>query len=307
MSTPSESAPALVMLAAGLATRYGGGCKPLAPVGPQGEAVIDLNASDALLAGFGKIVVVVGPQTGPAIGYHIERCWPRVVDAVLAEQPVALGTAHAVLCAHRHVGDRRFALVNADDVYGVSALETLRRHLEQSQEHANVAYRLADTVVSSDQVTRGTAIAGSDGLLADMVERKKVSLQADGTFVSDDGKEPRALAPDTPVSMNLWGFQPAIWPLFETAVHDAHPTVDADGNIGGKLENTDEVLLPEVVGAMVHGVHPGIGHPQPVRVLEGTGRCVGVTHPEDLPIVRTELAAMVGQGVRDARLWAAVR
>jgi hypothetical protein len=289
-----------------MATRYGGGCKPLAPVGQHGEAVIDLNASDALSAGFGRVVVVLGPHSGPAIAYHIARCWPEAVDVALAEQTVPLGTAHAALCARPLVAERRFALVNADDVYGVDALETLCRHLAETEEHANVAYRLADTIVSDDPVTRGTAIAGPDGLLREMVERKKVSRQPDGTFRADDGKEPARLDAGTPVSVNLWGFQPAIWPLIDTAVRLAHPAVAADGTIQGELAAEDEVLLPEVIGAMVRGEHAGLDRPQPVRVLRAPGRTVGVTHQEDLPLVRTELAAMVGEGIRAARLWTAV-
>lgn len=306
MTGGNAGRPALVMLAAGMATRYGGGCKPLAPVGLHGEAVIDLNASDALSAGFGRIVVVLGPHSGPAIAYHVERCWPGTVDVALAEQTVPLGTAHAALCAHPFVAERRFALVNADDVYGIEALETLRQHLEETEEHANVAYRLADTIVSDDPVTRGTAIAGPDGLLAEMVERKKVSRQSDGTYVSADGKEPAHLDADTPVSVNLWGFQPAIWPLIETAVRRAHPAVAPDGTVQGELLDDHEVLLPEVIGAMVHGQHEGLERAQPVRVLRAPGRTVGVTHQEDLPIVRMELAAMVGEGIREARLWSAV-
>jgi hypothetical protein len=210
------------------------------------------------------------------------------------------------LCARRHVEDRRFALVNADDVYGVEALAKLCRHLEGSDEHANVAYRLTDTVVSPDPVTRGTAVAGPDGLLVEMIERTNVSRQPDGTFVADDGKVPRCLDPDTPVSVNLWGFQPAIWPLVETAVRRAHRAVGPDGSVLGELSDQHEVLLPEVIGAMVGGDHPGIDRPQPVRVLEGKGRTIGVTHQDDLPIARIELAAMVGAGVRDGRLWAAL-
>jgi CTP:molybdopterin cytidylyltransferase MocA len=306
MTGGRDEAPALVMLAAGMAKRYGGGCKPLAPVGLHGEAVIDLNASDGLSAGFGRIVIVLGPQSGPAIAYHVERCWPRAVGVDMAEQAVPLGTAHAALCARHHVADRRFALVNADDVYGVEALAKLCRHLEGSDEHANVAYRLADTVVSLDPVTRGTAVAGPDGLLVDMIERTKVRRQPDGSFVADDGKEPRRLDAGTPVSVNLWGFQPAIWPLVESAVRRAHPAVAADGSVQGELVDEHEVLLPEVIGAMVRGDHPGVDRPQPVRVLEGRGRTIGVTHPEDLPLARTELAVMVGEGIREARLWAAV-
>jgi len=99
----SSAGPALVILAAGRARRYGG-CKPLAPVGTHGEAVIDLVASDAVTAGFGTIVLVLGPSTGPAIRYHVEHTWPDNVDVRFATQPAPLGTVNAVLSASDHVG-----------------------------------------------------------------------------------------------------------------------------------------------------------------------------------------------------------
>lgn len=299
--TGDSRSPALVMLAAGMATRYGGGCKPLAPVGLRGEAVIDLNASDARQAGFGRIVVVLGPQSGPAITYHIEQCWPDGLDVALAEQRFPLGTAHAALCAHRFVGDAPFALINADDVYGAPSLEELCRFLMRSDEHANVAYRLADTIVSDEPVTRGTCTADPDGRLVEMVERKRVARRPDGRFDSDDGKEPAVLEPDTLVSVNLWGLHSSVWPVLEAAVAVVHPEVSPDGELGGEPAGDTEVLLPEVIGAMVTG--RGAGPAQPVRVLEGIGRCIGVTHPGDLPVVRTELAVMVGQGIRSERVW----
>ena len=110
MTGASADAPVLVMLAAGMAKRYGGP-KPLAPVGLHGEALVDIVASDAVAAGFGEIVVVLGPHSGPAISYHLARSWPSWVRVSLAEQPVPLGTAHAALCARRQVGERAFALV----------------------------------------------------------------------------------------------------------------------------------------------------------------------------------------------------
>ncbi len=306
MSTANDT-PVLVMLAAGMAKRYGG-CKPLAPAGIHGEAIIDLNASDALSAGFEDIIVIVGRQTGPAIGYHIEQCWPAAVSVRLAEQPVALGTAHAALSAHAAIGDRPFALVNADDIYGVDALRILAEHLAGGADHVNVAYRLADTIVTADPVTRGTLERDGDGMLSAMVERKLVSLQPDGRFAAGDGRQPDELPPDTLVSMNLWGFRPAVWPVLEAAVAAVHPEVRPDGSIAaGELASEAEVLLPEVVGTMVAGTPAGGGAAQPVRVLHGPGRCIGVTHADDLPVVRNELAGMVSRGERAESLWAAVR
>jgi dTDP-glucose pyrophosphorylase len=149
-------APSLVVLAAGLAKRYGG-CKPLAPIGPSGEAVIDLLASDAVTTGFGRIVLVLHPETGPAIRYHVEQCWPRSVEVAFAEQRLPLGTVHAVLAARDALEtDRSFAVSNADDVYGEAAMGMLAAQLATDNgEHALVGYRLASTVATDDPVTRG--------------------------------------------------------------------------------------------------------------------------------------------------------
>jgi hypothetical protein len=294
--------PVLVMLAAGMARRYGG-CKPLAPVGLHGEAVIDLNAGDAVRAGFGEIVLILGPVSGPAITYHVQRAWPASVPVSVAHQQLPLGTAHAVLATRALVGERPFAAINADDIYGVPALSLLAEHLTTTTDHALVAYDLADTVVSGDPVTRGLCEADDDGWLRRLVERRHVTRHEDGTFTSDDGLEPHVLPPTTRVSMNLWGFTSAIWPFLEAAVHEAHPSLAADGTVVGAPPQSDaEVLLPEVVGAMAAGADtPG----RRVKVLRGRGRCVGVTHADDLPVVRTELAEMVGQGLRAEGPWGA--
>ena len=306
----SASRPVLVVLAAGMAKRYGG-CKPLAPLGLHGEAVVDLIAGDATAAGFGDVVLVLGPQTGPAIRYHVRRTFPSGVHAAFTEQRVPLGTAHAVLCARRHVGDGPFAVVNADDVYGTPAMALLAGQLARGEEHAIVAYRLRDTIVADAPVTRGTCMVGPDGRLQRLVERRGVARRADGTFDVGDGLEPSRLPGDTPVSMNLWGFQPSIWPVLEAAVRRAHPTVSPDGAVPDPdaLADTDEVLLPEVVGDMIAGNSrgPGDGGAGPgVRVLDGPGRCIGVTHADDLPVVRNELALMVAEGLRPEWPWDAV-
>lgn len=302
------SAPVLVVLAAGLAKRYGG-CKPLAPVGVHGEAVIDLTVSDALAGGWGEVVMVVGPSTASAITYHVERCWPPSVEVGFALQPVPLGTAHALLCARRLVGDRPFGVVNADDIYGAPSLEILSSFLKEDASarprlHALVSYALENTVVSEKPVTRGTCTMGAERTLEAIVERRKVVRHDDGTFTSSDGLEPAELDPRVPVSVNLWGFKPSIWQVLETAVIEAHPSVSKDGSVPdpGALKDDTEVLLPEVVGEMVRGERAG--EAQQLRVIEGIGRCIGVTHPEDLWIVRAELASMIARGVRPEATWA---
>jgi UTP-glucose-1-phosphate uridylyltransferase len=300
----SGNRPVLVVLAAGMAKRYGG-CKPLAPLGLHGEAVIDLIAGDAIAAGFGDIVLVLGPQTGPAIRYHVGRCFPSRLDVSFTEQRVPLGTAHAVLCARKYVGDGSFAVVNADDVYGAPAMALLAGHLSESDDHAIVAYRLGDTIVADAPVTRGTCAVGPDGHLLRLVERRGVARRPDGAFDVGDGLEPAVLPSDTPVSMNLWGFQPSIWPVLQTSVLSAHPSVTPDGAVPdpSALDSDAEVLLPEVVGDMIAGRTGDGGGSAAVRVLVGPGRCIGVTHADDLPVVRNELALMVAQGLRPEGPW----
>ncbi len=291
-------APPLVILAAGLARRYGG-CKPLAPIGPRGEAVLDLLASDALASGFGRIVLVLHPETGPAIRYHVERCWPAAVEVAYAEQRRPLGTVHAVLAAEQLVErDRAFAVCNADDVYGEVAMGILSEQLASgAAEHALVGYRLRATVATGDPVTRGVCTVRRDGLLESLVERRQVTRIGDGSaFVAEDGLEPKDLSGDEPTSVNLWGFQPDIWDVLQAAF-------DAAGLDERVLDETDsatrpEVLLPEVVAATVRD-RAGLA----VRVRTTEATLIGVTHAADLPVVSAELSRQVAWGIRPATLW----
>ncbi|MGC8463081.1 MAG: NTP transferase domain-containing protein [Acidimicrobiales bacterium] len=302
--TTATDTPTLVVLAAGLARRYGG-LKPLAPIGPHGEAVIDLVASDARAAGFGRIVLVLHPETGPAVRYHVERCWPESVPVAFAVQRVPLGTTHAVLAARETIGGGPFAVANADDVYGQDALSLLARHLQTEQdEHALVAFSLAATVVSDAPVTRGVCTVAHDGTLSSIAERRHVARHRDrGTevgFRADDGASPVDLSPDAPVSVNLWGFQADIWSVF-TAAMDASGLDEEEALAmvaAGRGAPTGEVLLPEVVGRMVAD-----GQGLPVRVLRASGACIGVTHADDLPVVRDLLARQVATGERPEWPW----
>jgi hypothetical protein len=284
----AANGPPLVVLAAGRARRYGG-CKPLAPVGPHGEAVLDLVASDAVAAGFGTIILVLGPSTGPAIRYHVERTWPRALDVRFAMQPAPLGTVHAVLSASDHVGDAPYGVCNADDVYGRGGCAQLVAHLRSGGEaNALVGYRLADAVIGFSPVTRGICQIAPDGRLLGVDERRQVTATPDGGFTAADGGQPAKLSPDARVSMNLWGFTPAFHKLLQAAMEAA---TDASEEA--------EVLLPEVVAQSLPSAT--------FTVLEATGRCVGVTHPDDLALVQGELQRQVAAGERPAGLWPSLR
>jgi len=295
------TAPTLVVLAAGMARRYGG-CKPLAPVGPCGEAVIDLLAADAVAAGFGDLVLVLHPETGPAIRYHVERTWPTSVRVGFAEQRVPLGTTHAVLAARGQLGERSFAIANADDVYGESAMGLLADELStDGAEHAMVGFHLRDTVVTAAPVTRGVCEVDGDGHLVAVHERRQVSRHDDGEhFTALDGALPDKLGGDLLVSVNLWGFRPSIWERFEAAM--AASGLDEEAIVravaaGGEAPKA-EVLLPEVVGAMLAD-----GTGAAVRVLPTDSRCIGVTHADDLLAVRSELSRQVARGERPDRAF----
>ena len=287
----AEPGPPLVVLAAGRARRYGG-CKPLAPVGPGGEAVIDLVAGDAVAAGFATIVLVVSPVTGPAIRYHVEHRWPGDLDVAFATQESPLGTVHAVLAAHDHLrGGVGFGVANADDLYGAGALALLVERLGSDPEPDTViAYRLRHAIVGDSPVTRGICAVDADGRLSAIDERRAVRALGDGRFVAEDGRAPAELDGDTLVSMNLWGFGPAMLATFERAMAEAR---DASEEA--------EVLLPEVVGRALGGAAGGPA--ARFEVLAAPGRCIGVTHPGDLGLVQAEIARQVGAGDRPAQPW----
>ncbi len=296
------------MLAAGLATRYGG-CKPLAPVGLAGEALVDLTASDAFRAGFDHLVIVVGPSTGPAIRYHVRRLWPGDLDVDFVEQDVPLGTAHAVLCAEAALrGQGPFAVVNADDIYGEAALTLLQRYLKESAGHGLVAYALRNTLSSDAPVTRGVCSSVGGGSLGAVTERRLVRREADGRITSSDGLDPVELDPDVLVSMNLWGFGQSIFPALESAVEafrrrsgagasGAAGTPRPGGQRSGAVgSSAKEVLLPDVVAGLV-------GQGEPFTLLRTDEPCIGVTHASDIPSVTAALAESVSLGLRPQNPW----
>ncbi len=294
--------PSLVVLAAGMARRYGG-CKPLAPIGPGGEAVIDLLAGDAVRAGFGQLVLVLGPQTGPAIRYHVERCWPASIPVAFAEQRVPLGTTHALLAAQDALPDGPFAVANADDVYGETPMAALAGFLDSAEGHALVGYQLARTIVTDDPVTRGVCQVDGNGNLVAITERRQVSRLGAGAFASRDGAGPEHLDAAAVVSVNLWGFSPAIWPVLAVAMDGSgldEAAIEAEVAAGAEVPKA-EVLLPEVVGDLVRSPDA-----PPVRVIPTDATCLGVTHAQDLPTVRDILAYQVASGERPAATWSGI-
>ncbi|MFI5036103.1 MAG: NTP transferase domain-containing protein [Acidimicrobiales bacterium] len=270
--------PSLVILAAGRARRYGD-LQALAPVGLHGESVVDLLVSDAYAGGFDEVVIVVNPDTGPRIEEHVTARWPRGRRVAFAVQQSLRGTVDAVLAARGQLDlTRPFAVANADDLYGRDAFARLGEHLAASPNHSLVGYGLDRALVSDLPVSRGVCRV-VNGHLTDLFERRNVRATLEG-FVAEDGQEPAALDPSTTVSMNLWGFQPAILPFMRAAVATHDFAVEP------------EVVLPVFVGAILHHA------PLRFDVLATTSRCVGVTHAEDLPLAQLRVAQEVEAGER---------
>ena len=165
------SGPTLIILAAGRARRFGG-VKPLAPIGADGEAVIDLLAGDAVAAGFERIILVVNPDSGPSIQAHVESWWPSSVNVRFCVQERPYGTVHAVLAACDAADPSSpFGVANADDLYGLPALRILAGHLSSRGSNCLVGFRLDRALVGDDPVTRGVCEV-ADGRLVGIAERR---------------------------------------------------------------------------------------------------------------------------------------
>ncbi|HUY05993.1 MAG TPA: NTP transferase domain-containing protein [Acidimicrobiales bacterium] len=276
----------LVILAAGFGRRFGG-LKQLAPVGPNGQAIMDYTAYAAKSCGYEGIIAIVREDIRDEIAEHIKMNWPKDLPVELVIQGPTPGTAQAVLSAAPFIHGP-FGVANADDIYGEPALRALAEHFESGTsgfsspdevrgQHLLVAYHVMRTVLTDATVTRGLCEVDADDKLLS-IEENLVSLREDGRFnaeplISSAGKTPSILEGNEWVSMNLWGFYPSMLTILANAVE----------NFDAAQAGRRELLLPEVVGRAVHSGDIN------VHVLETDERCIGVTHAEDVTIVREEL------------------
>lgn len=276
----------LVILAAGFGRRFGG-LKQLAPVGPDGQAIMDYTAQAAKSCGYEGVVMIVREDIRDEIAAHVKANWPADLPVDFVVQGPIPGTAQAVLSAAPFLHGP-FGVANADDLYGTSALQALREHFEAGPEgfsspdtvrgyHLLVAYRVVRTVLTDATVTRGLCeVDESDNLVS--IAEHSVSLREDGRFdaeplVASLDHPPRVLEGNEWVSMNLWGFYPDMLTILAEAVETFDP----------RQYGRRELLLPEVVG---RAVRSGAAS---VHVIDTDERCIGVTHAEDVHIVHDEL------------------
>ena len=305
-------APVLVVMAAGMGSRYGG-LKQIDPVDEYGNIIIHYSLFDAYRAGFRTVVFVIKPELeetfreviGPKVPEKMEI---KYVYQVITDLPEGYsvpdgrtkpwGTAHAALAA-RTVVDGPFAIINADDYYGVGAFKTIYDYLcaypdsEEYYEYTMVGYLLKNTVTENGSVARGVCTANAEGYLDNIVERTKiVKGEQMPRYTEDDGATWTNLPNDTIVSMNMWGFTrsyldeaEARFPKF---LDEAAKTNPLKG----------EYFLPSVVSQLLEEKKAR------VRVLSSEDKWYGVTYKEDKPVVVNALAEMRKDGTYPDNLWA---
>jgi len=304
--------PALLVLAAGMGSRYGG-LKQIAAMGPNGETLFDYAVFDALRAGFGKIVFVIRQDIEAEFRRTVSRRYEDRVDVRYVHQELDMvppgfcvpedrrkpwGTAHATLLAATAI-DEPFSVINADDFYGRSPFEIIAGCLgnladspdegHSVESYANVGYVLRDTLSDHGTVVRGVCQCDAEGMLQGVVETAGIERVGDGARVTDDDGGVREFTGDEIVSMNFWGFTPSVFAHFETRFAQF---LGQHGN-----DPAAEFFLPTVVDDLIAD---GLAE---VRVLRGGGPWFGVTYPDDAPIVRRSIQGLVDQGEYPSPLW----
>ncbi len=273
----TTNAPQLVIMAAGLGSRFGG-VKQLAKVGPEDEAFLDFSIKEARLVGFGSIVMIVRSDIEADVVEHIANqhgdlpvIYVRQDDLPPARDK-PWGTLHAVLSA-ADVIDRPFAVINADDYYGLESFRMAMAALANSEagKAANVAFEVGNTLPPSGSVTRGVCQV-ADGRLTGIVETEECQRLDDGT-ISAGGQTVDA---DTPVSMNMWCFDHSVLSDFQER-WDAFLAVNSD-------EAKAEAQLPTIVGELMADGR------MTVDVVSSPEEWIGITNPEDFDLAREAFA-----------------
>ncbi|WP_288621214.1 hypothetical protein [uncultured Treponema sp.] len=298
--------PTLLVLAAGMGSRYGG-VKQIDAVGLNNECLLDFAAYDAKKCGFGKVVFVIRKDIEKDFR---ERLFDRVAkdfdaeyvfqtkDALLDEQEIARaadrtkpwGTIHAVLCAEKAINSP-FAVINSDDYYGRDAFKTLGEYLSNidphSPEHAMVGYVLGNTMSKSGSVSRGVCTV-KDGYLESITENTKISYKGDGIVSELDGKEIPLTGKEW-VSMNLFAFSLKAFTGF-------HKYWDNFKKTSLELPKA-EALLPVAASDIVKAKEGSI------KFFTSTEKWFGMTYPEDRAIVKQEIAKKIADGYYPETLW----
>ena len=304
--------PILVVMAAGMGSRYGG-LKQIDPVGCEGEAILDYSLFDAHEAGFDTAVIIIKEA--------IKKDFMETVGARLQKAPMEIryayqeleklptsytvpegrtkpwGTCHAVVCAREAIGDAPFAVINADDYYGKAAFKEIYNYLsahadDDKYRYCMVGYELGKTVTDNGSVARGVCQVNGEGFLESVVERTKIEKQADGVIrFTEDGSTWMCLPEKTTVSMNMWGFTPSFAAESEARFPAFLDKAMAENPMKG------EFYLPSLVSALL------AESKATVKVLTTSDKWHGVTYQADKPQVVAALKQKTEAGLYPDGLW----
>ena len=300
----------LVVMAAGIGSRYGGGIKQLASVGPSGEIIMDYSIYDAMEAGFDKVVFVIRKDLEKdfkeVIGNRIEKIVdveyayqeigdiPEPYKARYTERAKPWGTGQAILCC-KDVVKEPFLVINADDYYGKQAYVEAYKHLTSSKTESDkmqismVGFVLGNTLSDNGGVTRGICKVDKNRMLTDIVETKNIVKTGDGAAVqTEQGNVPVDV--ESPVSMNMWGLLPEFFEVLRKGFEDFLAEHEAD-------YQKSEYLLPTIVGNLLAS-----GEAE-VTVLESKDKWFGVTYKEDKEAVMASVRELVDAGVYPVKLF----
>jgi len=297
--------PTLVILAAGMASRYGGN-KQTESFGPAGETIMEYSIYDAIKAGFGKVIFIIREEFAEAFKAAIEPKLKGKIElayvyqsldkfsggrAIPAERVKPFGTQHALLCIKDAI-DAPFAVINADDFYGLDAFEQAYTFLTTSVSdnlYACLGYELKNTLSDHGSVTRGEISTDAEAKVTGIIERRSI-FKKEGKAVTEEGGTEKELPLDTKVSMNFFCFTPDFVNWSEEKYAEF-----LDKNLETDLKA--EFLIPEVVDQCIAEGKAA------VQMIPTSAKWFGVTFKEDAPIVKAGLQELVAAGVYPADLW----
>ena len=301
----------LVIMAAGIGSRFGGGVKQLAPVGPNGEIIMDYSIYDAIQAGFDKVVFVIRKSLEQEFKEVIGKRIEKVIDVEYAYQELddipepykkqcgdrtkPWGTGQAILCC-KHLINEPFLVINADDFYGRQSYEVGYEYLASLKEQSDVAtigmvgFVLGNTLSDNGGVTRGICKVSAEGTLVDVVETKNIVKTAQGAAAqTDEGESP--LDVQNLVSMNMWAFMPEIFAVLEQRFEKFLDKIVKEDYTKG------EYLLPTIVGEMLREKSAE------VKVLLSEEKWFGITYKEDTEKVVATIGDLINAGVYPKTLY----
>ena len=301
----------LVIMAAGIGSRFGGGIKQLASVGPSGEIIMDYSIHDALEAGFDKIVFIIRKDLEQDFKEIIGNRIEKLADVAYAYQELTdlpegftlpegrtkpWGTGQAVLSIKGLV-DGPFAVINADDYYGKECFKNMHRYMTEEMDMEKRPYDmcmsgfiLSNTLSENGTVTRGVCQANPDGTLKEVEETYEIRMTPEGLFGADDDGNKIALDANQPVSMNMWGLPASFLDELEKGFPEFLASIP-EGNL------KKEYLLPQIIDKLVKSGQAT------VKILNTSDKWFGVTYKEDQEAVEKAIRGLVEAGVYNEKLF----